>query len=299
MRFFIPTIQQVNYCQEYERLRLSYSLSKEGYFDEAVSELSTVLGQNPKSIYVHLALGNIYILQKRYSDALTHFHILNELDPLAPLGSTKLGTTYLKQGQIDQALNCLNWAVSLDQKAVSARTGLGQAYMAKHWFEQAILCFHQALNLDSESILAYILLSDVYERQKNLEMAIFYVEQALQMKPRLLLGHIKMGWILLTKKYYQASQEAFQRALDLNPQSIDAKMGFAETLIATNRLKEAIQISEEIAQIGKQSATRSTSMIDFLEQASFMQVERFNETSSLDLWLFSLALAEQEQYLSD
>lgn len=210
MRSFTPSLK----CpepDEYQRLRLSYALSKEGFFDQAISQLLTVLPQKPKSIYVHLALGNLYLLQKRYQEALFHFRQLNQLDPLMALGPVKIGNTYLKQGQIHKALEQFYLALNLDPKSTSAYIGLGQTCMSQSQFEEATAYFHKALNLDPESVLVYILLANICQKQKNLEQAAHQVQIALKIQPRLLLGHTTLGGFIWSKRTMRHPKRLFKQ----------------------------------------------------------------------------------------
>jgi len=97
MAKFIPRVKKLGTGED-EKLKLSYALSKEGRFDEALIELEAVVQTSPKSIYAYLALGNIYLLQRRYDEALIQFQTITKLDPLLYEGPLKTATVHLRIG---------------------------------------------------------------------------------------------------------------------------------------------------------------------------------------------------------
>jgi lipopolysaccharide biosynthesis regulator YciM len=98
---FTPSIKRLKQDEptvltEQERLQLSAALAKEGRFNEALAELTTVLQTNSDSVHAHLAAGNIYLKQKHYQDALHHFLAVMQIDPLMAEASTKCRTCLFK-----------------------------------------------------------------------------------------------------------------------------------------------------------------------------------------------------------
>lgn len=299
MSSFKPKLKKLG-TDNYEQLQLSYALSQQGRFDEALLELLAVLQREDSLphtmlVYLHLALGNIYWLQKRYNEALSHFYVLSKLDPLIALGHVKIGNSFLSMGQFDKALEEFQLAWNLDPKSVSVHLGLGQISMKSFEYDRAISYFHRALELDSDAVFAYVLLAEIYRKQGDSQGAVNALKAALKIKPRMLLGYVRLGHVYLAEKEYQLAEQSFRTALDLNSLSIDAKLGLADSLIAVSQLKTAIDLLEEIPEMGKLAAEKT--QISGVELALSGQVNRLDESGHLDVWLYACALEEQEQFL--
>jgi tetratricopeptide (TPR) repeat protein len=76
-------------------------------FDEARNALETSVGERPNYAGSQLALGKLYLLEDRTSDAIAHLEAARQLNAGNPAVYSNLATAYRKQGNVQQAQSAL------------------------------------------------------------------------------------------------------------------------------------------------------------------------------------------------
>lgn len=122
---------------------------------------------------------------------------------------------------------------------------------SKHGFEQAIESFSNAVAIDPKYAAAYAQLADAYNlmgqyswmdphEAQNLAWAA--AEQALSLDPTLAEAHTALGFSLWYYKWDPAGAEAeFRKAIELEPQNVNAHHWYAQLLMTASRFPEAEQ----------------------------------------------------------
>ncbi|MGH8495475.1 MAG: tetratricopeptide repeat protein, partial [Gammaproteobacteria bacterium] len=133
-------------------------------------------------------------------------------------------------------------AYDLYLRAQGLRRGAGNT----ETLDEALDVYTQALAIDpafaaahAGVCLAYL---DKYERSaavSNFEAAERACQQALEYKGSAAEVHTALGRLYLTSGEYEKAQQEFGNAIDLDPRSVDAFRGLAESLNALNRFDEA------------------------------------------------------------
>ncbi|MBI1729581.1 tetratricopeptide repeat protein [Candidatus Acetothermia bacterium] len=118
-------------------------------------------------------------------------------------------------------------------------------------FKKAFKAFQNVIEIDSEYALAYSGLADTYslsawfayaspkiQYPKARELAL----QALQLDPSLAEAHASLAYVQMNFDWnWPGAEESFQRAIMLNPIYPTAHQWYAELLVATGRVKQAIE----------------------------------------------------------
>jgi tetratricopeptide (TPR) repeat protein len=99
-----------------------------GQFNEAASELETLLPKTPKSFEVHELLGLVYAAQLKEAQALEQLQIAVKLNPGAAAARTNLAASLLRAGKLPSAEEQLRKAIDLEPKSYEANHNLGQLY---------------------------------------------------------------------------------------------------------------------------------------------------------------------------
>lgn len=299
---FQPSLKEIG-CGRYERLSFSYALSKVMRFDEALRELASVIQDYPKALYPRIAVANIFLLQKRYQDAIYHCNEIMQLDPLMAQGPLRAAGGYASIGTFSKAEKHLQSAINLAPQLASVWLGAGQLNFAQQREEEAIECFCRTLKIDDQSIVAYLMLAEVYEKQRNLAEAVAYLGQVIALKPRFLLGHSRLGRVYVKQRKYTLAKRSFYQALALDANSIEPRIGLAQFWIATGRVMLAEREFEEIQKIThKKTMQRKKNPIEgeplaLPPRAELQPIRALDETCDLNLLIYSAALSDQEKYL--
>lgn len=112
-------------------LSLALIFKEEGEFSESEKHLLKALEHNPRHISALHSLADLYLLQKRYSQAIEKY---NQLIMLSPLDEelieahNNLALAYYENGQIDEAIRELNLVLQRDPGNPSAIHNLNMIY---------------------------------------------------------------------------------------------------------------------------------------------------------------------------
>jgi tetratricopeptide (TPR) repeat protein len=248
MANFTPQVKRVGKSDQ-EQLKLAFGLAKERRFDEALVEFETILQNNSASKLAQLGAGNMLFRLGRYDEALKRFQITMRLDPLMAQPQVGAGRVYLRQGNLEQALEKFQTATNIDPNFTDAYQGMGQVFARQEKYDEAIQQWRKAQRLDPQLISVRLLISQVYQRQGKLAEALLELKSVLNIDSTRWRAYVFLGRIYLLSKDYKAAVEAFQIALQLNPEiRPGAQMGFVKALIEENQLEEAAEILRKIPQ---------------------------------------------------
>jgi len=177
----------------------------EGKADEAVRMIQGIIADDPAVGDAHFALGNLYLRQRKYADAIAAFKKALELKPDDSFAVMNIAGAYQALGRIDDA-------------------------------EQFVLDYLKTGFRDSQ--LLY-LLGNMNYRRKSYDKAIGYFEQCLAENPRSASAHNGLAAIYLTRDDLTKAEEHIRAALGLNPRLQSVRYNMAQLLERQGRLPEA------------------------------------------------------------
>jgi Flp pilus assembly protein TadD len=152
------------------------------------------------------------------------------------------GVMHLREGRIDLALEEFKRAVKADPKNPYFQKGLGQAYAAKRDWAPAIAAFRKALELnpyyvDTKNDLGYaLIMSGDREGGKKEFLAAF----GEPMNPAPEISAFNLGRAYLEEKNYAEAINWFRTSASKNKAYASPYLLLADSLVATNRLNDAI-----------------------------------------------------------
>jgi TolB-like protein/Tfp pilus assembly protein PilF len=120
----------------------------------------------------------------------------------------------------------------------------------RHGVEAALQLFNMALMLDHEYARAYagvaeccaFLFSNANGDATDLEQADLASQRALELAPDLAEAHVARGLVLSLQHQYDDSEEAFERAIDLNPRLYEAYYFYARNSFVQGDLQSAVKL---------------------------------------------------------
>jgi tetratricopeptide (TPR) repeat protein len=160
---------------------------------------------------VHQALGNRW-------KAAAQFRASTQLDPSYPEPYKALGDLFLAAPRrlFDQAVEAYQKAIDLRPFYADAHVGLGDARAAKGDVDGAIKAYQAALGYNAVNPRVYMSLGKIYYSEKGL--------------------------------YYESVQ-AYKRAIDLDGQSVEARMGLGEVYEDKGLYKEAVEEYRKVIEL--------------------------------------------------
>jgi tetratricopeptide (TPR) repeat protein len=185
-------------------------------FSEALEGFHSALRLAPDYAPAHYGAGNVYLATNQPLHAVKAFERAVELNPQSWMGYRGLGdawTVLRKRKEAEaayaraRALGYLSQGVSLTQARDFVRE--------RRWADALVLL--EALAVRGSSVEVYILMGDAYVGQGQMINAYLAYTKAVELDPSSAAGYYKLGEIHFRERHYEASLEALERALHLDP----------------------------------------------------------------------------------
>ncbi len=204
-----PT-RSVRALELYSRAHMVLARGGQEANESAVDLLSRAIESDASFVAAQYSLGTVHQALGNRWKAAAQYRAATQLDPGQPEPYKAIGDLFLVQPRrlFDQALEAYAKAIELRPFYADAHVGLGDARAAKGDTDGAIKAYQQAL---------------VYNA----------------MNPRV---HLSLGKIYFGEKglYYEAVN-AYKKAIDLDPVSVEARMGLGEVYEDKGLYKEATE----------------------------------------------------------
>jgi superkiller protein 3 len=222
--------------------------------ESGVDLLSRAIEADPNFVVAQYTLGNIHQALGNRWKAAAQFRAATQLDPNAPEPLKALGDLFLAQPRrlFDQAVEAYTKAIELRPFFSEAHVGLGDAKAAKGDVDGAIAAYQKALVFNPVNARVYLSLGRIYYSEKSL--------------------------------YYE-SVSAYKKAIDLDPDSVDARMGLGEVYEEKGLYKEAIDEYKRVIDLDSKhsGALYNLALVN----------EKVDPREAVTLWERYIALASQ------
>ena len=168
---------------------------------------------------IHVNLGRVYRALEQDQLALTSFRRGVMLNPRSPEAHSLVGEMYFLQDDCDQALYELTQGANLNRNSLSALSNLAIVTFECGNEAGAELWLKEALELDEGIALPtlYIYLARVYLGQNRLDDAVREAQKGALLLTSDPEGFYWLGQVYQTKGEVDAAREAYQQALELEP----------------------------------------------------------------------------------
>ncbi|MCY3927790.1 MAG: tetratricopeptide repeat protein [Acidobacteria bacterium] len=186
-----------------------HSAAREGRLAEAESAYRQAVAADATSVRAHQSLATLLIRRGDAEAALEHFGVAVRLEPENAEAHSDLGVLLSELGRNDRALEHLGRAVELEPGLVEALLTLGNVQTRLGRLDEAEATYRQVLESDATNGDARLGLGAVLAQTGNFELAVVELREAVRLVPE--------G--------------------DRTPQ---IHFGFAEALVRTGRLEEAL-----------------------------------------------------------
>lgn len=177
--------------------------------ESAVDLLSRAVEKDPGFVVAQYTLGTVHQALGNRWKAAAQYRAAAQLDPQAPEPLKALGDLFLAAPRrlFDQAVEAYTKAIELRPFYADAHVGLGDAKAAKGDVDGAVAAYQKALVYNPVNPRVQLSLGKLYYSEKGL--------------------------------YYEAVN-AYKKAIELDPTSVDARMGLGEVYEDKGLYREAI-----------------------------------------------------------
>jgi tetratricopeptide (TPR) repeat protein len=173
--------------------------------------------------------GKIYLLQSKPTNAIKYFKTALMHDPVNYAAYEGLVDSYSYLNKPTEAYTVAKKASEMMPKSARLLTLLGKTFTIDIELKDKVnIIFKKIMEIDSKYEPAIIFYSDFLMNEMKKDEAIEILEKYLKENETEKLN-IKLGSIYLQTENYMKALDYFQRALQLNPESEEAKEGIENT----------------------------------------------------------------------
>jgi superkiller protein 3 len=199
---------------------------------------------------VHLALGNRW-------KAAAQFRAATQVDPTLPEPFKALGDLFLSSPRrlYDQAIEAYQRAITLRPHYADAQVGMGDAKASKGDNEGAIGHYQKALLLDPLNARVHFALGKIYYNEKGLYYeAVGAYKKAIELDQQFLEARMGLGEIYEEKGLYKDAVAEYKKIIDVEPKHTAAHYNLAMAYEKTDP-REAIAQWERYIDLASTVAT--------------------------------------------
>jgi predicted O-linked N-acetylglucosamine transferase (SPINDLY family) len=248
---------------------LADALMNDGRFEDAQAALDRALAIDPGYSGALINRANLLKLQGKKKEALSAIEAVLE-HTRHPEALNIQGAILLETGQPHQAVAVLEEARALDSRNASILNNLGNAYLATARPAKAIDCYRAAVLLapgmaEAQANLALALLTQIQHgapRGEYLALAKNHLAIAQSLNPKLPQLFVAEG-ILKSQHEHDcaAAQAAYEKALGLQPESVQALSGLAGLYADMGERKKARELLKRAYELAPDDTDIATSYI--------------------------------------
>jgi serine/threonine protein kinase len=211
----------------------------------------------------NLAAYNFYIKGREYyyrhqkednQQAIVMFKKTLEMDPNYALAYAGLGDAYgqgydrygFSRAWIDSAIRVSKKAIELDPDCAEAYKALGLAYAVIDRSDFAIREYKKAIELNPGYSPAVGNIGFTYLKKGRLKDALKWNIKHIDLNPANSISYIQIGLTYIALCEDLKAQQAFQKALELDPKSVYARRGIISLLLEQDKYDKALAEVDEI-----------------------------------------------------
>jgi tetratricopeptide (TPR) repeat protein len=242
---------------------MAANTGRQEYATRAVDEYKLALSADPTSDFLNNGLAELYFRTGRVRDAILTTQDIIKRDPKNVDAHKLLGRIYLhslgdmqngaSQQVLDLAISEYKQISALDPTDIQSHLVLGQLYTVNHESQKAQEEFEAAQKIDPNSEDVALNLARLYGESGDLKRAIDTLK-AVPEDDRTAKLSFALGAGYDQIKDTKDAVAAYQQAVDMDPDNLDAKRALAQALLNNNQLSDAEHAYQEIAAADPQDA---------------------------------------------
>lgn len=252
-----------------------------GKTEEARIELRNLLVEYPDNLTARTLLGQLFTKTGNFPAAKKELEYALRLGATTPDLTLDLMAVYLRLAEYESVLEMsVNESKLSDAQLSRFLVYKGIALSALNRMEESKSTFAKATEIGNE--LAFSRLSDAYLEtlQKNNSEAIALLEELLTLQPDFAEALLLQGQLALTAGDFTTAETVFKQYVESLPDSNEAQLLLASTLIRAGKYSEARPIVLKLLQITRQHGylNQLLSVIEFQER-NYESAKRYGDVA--------------------
>ena len=216
-------------------------------------------------------------------DAIKEFNSAVDIKADESLTYTMLSTCYFELGETEKSAELIIKAVRTSPEDFNANLAAGQILNRNDQPNEALPYLEKAVELDSKNSSAIRTLAQTYYDIGNTDASISTYKRAINAtidnKTKADL-HFNLGILYNQVEEFDAAEDHFTTALDLNPNDVEAILGMAQTFESNERWRKAEKFYKELIYLEPENPLHYRGIARvLLQQGKQNQAQRYFDKS--------------------
>ncbi|CAI06138.1 XrtA/PEP-CTERM system TPR-repeat protein PrsT [Aromatoleum aromaticum] len=239
----------------------------------AQEHLGVVLARAPKQPLARRMLAMSLMASGDQGRALTTLQPLLDASSVDSATMGLAGRIHVANGDLDRAAEYFAKVAAVEPENAMARTRLGVSKLLGGDASEAFADLEAASDLESDTGHADVIMILAYLRSGELDKAMAAQRQLEAKQPNNPQTHVLKGGILLARKDAAGARLAFEKALELNPDSVAAAANLARMDIGEKRPDDARKRFEKIVATNPKNVEAHLLLADLLARTEAKPAE--------------------------
>lgn len=222
------------------RNRVAALLMSQKKYDEAGKLIAEVLEKNPRDNDALVMRGNLAMERKDPAAAIADLRAVLRDQPASVPVMRTLARAHLANGEPALAEENLRAAVEVAPTDVAARIELAQLLSQTHRAESAVTLLEEAVLKAPTDVAARESLVRAYLAKQDLDAARRAAEDLKILAPHAAVGYFLAGVVAQNQNRFDDAQKDLERALQLQPNAMDALAALTRQDLARGRAEQAL-----------------------------------------------------------
>jgi tetratricopeptide (TPR) repeat protein len=220
--------------------------------DEAIAEFQKIVALQPKSVEDHMVLGQLYRVKHEPEKAEAELKTAQAIEPESEDVVLNLASLYAESGNLQQAVKSIE-VIPVDGRTPKMEFTLGALYDQLKQPKDAIAAYQRAEDMEPGDLQTVDALAQALLNNDQLDDALKQYKELAEANPDDAEPLIHIAEIERRQGKYEDALTVVRKARKMEPDSLEA--GFNEGLLLDilDRLDEAIQTYQEMADSPKVS----------------------------------------------
>ncbi|MDB6126136.1 MAG: repeat-containing protein [Verrucomicrobia bacterium] len=175
----------------------------------------------------YLADGDRHFAEGKYDEAEIDYKNALQIENVNPHAIEKLGMIYFDQGRLGRSFAFIQKSTELQPNNLEDRVKLGQLYFAFGQIPEARDQASYVLERQPENPQAVLLMADAARNAKDMEVARARLKALPAPASQSAAVSLALGIFELRERHFKEAQDLFERAISLDPKSIEAHTALA------------------------------------------------------------------------
>lgn len=223
------------------RTRVAAVEYAKGKKKEANDIVDEVLTKEPKSVLALLAKARLLLADQKPADALTRAKAAVAADARSVPAQYLLGTIAAQLNDGDEASKAFREVLKLNPRAVPAQIRLSQIELSRGSAETSVQLAQDAVNTQPGNPVARLMLARSLTARGELARAETELKGLLSKYPHVAAVHAQAGITALARQDLAVARRSFERAQQIDPNSMEALAGLVALDIQAKQPAEALK----------------------------------------------------------